>query len=385
MKKKVLIFAGYYIPSVKGGGPIQSIKNLVDNLSDTIDFYIIAADRDLGDKKPFGEIKLDKWTKVGRAQVFYTNPNTLTWRKTRNIITNISYDVIYLNSFFSYKSSIIPILLRKFKLIPSKPIVLAPRGQFSPGALGLKNKKKNIFLNLIKILGIYKNIIWHATAETEKKDIEINLGKNCNIIVANNLTANYKELNFNKDIYKEISELKVVFISRIHAKKNLKKAIKLLKNIKGNIEFNIYGPVEDENYWSECKKEIEELPFNIKAKYKGLLEHENVIKTFKSHHIFLFPTLGENFGHIISEALIGGCPVIISNQTPWNDLEEKKVGWDLQLNDEENFVKAIQYCVNLDNNEYQEMSKKAFEYGKNISNKANDISNTYKLFYLEEI
>jgi len=381
VKKKVLIFVGYYVPSVKGGGPIQSIKNLVDNLSDRIDFYVVAADRDLGDEKPFSGIKIDKWSEVGKAKVFYTNPATLTWRKTAKIINEVNYDVIYLNSLFSYKYSIIPILLRNIKMIASKSIVLAPRGQFSPGAFGLKNKKKSIFIKLSKIVGLYNSIIWHATADTEKRDIETIFGNNSNIIVANNLTANYKEVNFNKRIDKEIGELKVVFVSRIHAKKNLKKAIELLKSINGKIEFNIYGPLEDEYYWSECKKSIESLPENVKVVYRGIVDHDEIIKIFNSHHIFLFPTLGENFGHVISEAFIGGCPVIISDQTPWNKLEEKKVGWDLKLNDEESFIKAIQYCVNLDNREYQEISKKAFEYGKNMSNNTNDISNSYKLFY----
>ena len=33
MTPKVLVLSEHYIPSVKGGGPIQSIKNLVDNQS----------------------------------------------------------------------------------------------------------------------------------------------------------------------------------------------------------------------------------------------------------------------------------------------------------------------------------------------------------------
>jgi len=35
---------------------------------------------------------------------------------------------------------------------------------------------------------------------------------------------------------------------------------------------------------------------------------------------FIFPTLGENFGHVIIESLSAGCPVLCSDQTPWNDV-----------------------------------------------------------------
>lgn len=380
MKTKVLIMTGYYVPSIKGGGPIQSIKNLVDNLADKIDFYIVTSDRDLGDNKPFNNIQVDMWVKVGKANVFYTDLSKLTWKKIRNIINSIDYDVLYLNSFFSYKFSIVPVILKKIKKIPNKRIVLAPRGEFSPGALALKKLKKQVFISLSKIAGLYNDIVWHATTQSEKLDIEKIFGGNINIIVANNLTANYDDLVYDKKIGKNEGELKIVFISRIHPKKNLKKAIEFLKNIEGKIEFNIYGPLEDKKYWAECLEVINSLPSNIKVEYRGIAPHDKVIQIFKEHHIFLFPTLGENFGHVIVEALIGGCPVIISDQTPWRDLEQVHAGWDISLKDEKKFIDVIQYCVDLNNEEYRFLSKKAFEFGKRVANVKREVDSYCKLF-----
>lgn len=381
--KRVLIFAGYYIPSTKAGGPVQSIKNLVDILSDQINFYIVAADRDLGDDRPFDKIKIDEWLQVGNAKVFYTDISKLTWKKTFNIINSVKHDVMYLNSFFSYKFCAVPVLLSKINRITRKPIVLAPRGQFSSGALGLKSGKKKLYIKTTKALGFYKEITWHATADSEKQDIERVFSSEEKIIVANNLTANYKDLNHDKKIKKKKGELKIVFISRVHPKKNLKKAIQFLKEVNGKVEFNIYGPLEDKIYWSECKREIECLPENIRISYKGVLDHDNVMEIFKVHHVFLFPTLGENFGHVISEALIGGCPVIISDQTPWRELKKNKVGWDIKLTDEDGFVRVLQHCVNLGKDDYNAISRKAFEYGKKMSNKDRSVKNYYNLFELK--
>ncbi|MGN1401812.1 MAG: glycosyltransferase [Bacillus sp. (in: firmicutes)] len=380
MKKKVLIMAGYYVPSVKGGGPIQSIKNLVENLSDRLDFYIVAADRDLGDTKPFQDIKADEWVQVGKANVIYTDYSELNWRKTAQIINSINYDVIYLNSFFSYKDSIVPMLLSKTKRIRRKPIVLAPRGQFSPGALDLKSTKKKLFMKIMKALSFYKNVTWHATADSEKKDIEAVFDNTKKILVAKNLTSNYEKLIYKKNVVKNKGELKVVFVSRIHPKKNLKKAIELLKTVKGEIEFNIYGPLEDKLYWSKCESEIKKLPSNIRVAYKGIVNHDEVLEIFKAHHVFLFPTLGENFGHVISEALIGGCPVIISDQTPWRGLENNNVGWDIELYDENKFVNCLQFFVDLGGQDYIEMSKGAFNYGIKKSNSSQDVEDTVDLF-----
>ena len=53
---------------------------------------------------------------------------------------------------------------------------------------------------------------------------------------------------------------------------------------------------------------------------------KKVIETFSKYDVFLFPTKGENYGHVIFEALAGGCIPIISDQTPWNDIEQAGCG-----------------------------------------------------------
>lgn len=380
MKKKVLVLVRYYIPGFKAGGPIQSIKNMVDNLSNEIDFYILTSDRDSGDKQPYKGIETDKWIKMEKAYVYYTNINNINTTKMKEILASKDYDVLYLNSFFSYKFSILPVILKKFKKLPNKPLVVAPRGEFSEGALGIKGTKKKIYLSIIKLLGLYRNVTWHVTAENERKDIERVFGKEQKIKVANNLTEDYSRLDYTKEINKKVGELNLVFLSRISPKKNLKKAIKLLRNIQGDVKFTIYGALSDKEYWNECQQEIAKLPQNIVVNYEGVINHSNVLEMFKKSHIFFFPTLGENFGHVISEALIGGCPVIISDQTPWNNLEKQNVGWDIGLSNEDKFIEVLQHCVDMGDEDYQTMSRNAFEYGKKLSNKKEEVMRTYNLF-----
>src|SRR5699024_11033600 len=121
------------------------------------------------------------------------------------------------------------------------------------------------------------NLYWHATSEYEKQDILNNLDVNNIIYICSNFTANYENKIYNNKIEKEVGKLKLVFISRITPKKNIKYTIDVLKRInKGRIIFDIYGPIEDENYWKSCENEIEKLPSNIEVKYKGLLFHDDV-------------------------------------------------------------------------------------------------------------
>ena len=112
------------------------------------------------------------------------------------------------------------------------------------------------------------------------------------------------------------------------------------------------------------------MPSNITVNYKGSIEKDKVQKLFQEYHFMFMPTTGENFGHIIFEALNTGCPVIISDQTPWLNLTEKKAGWDIPLSEPRKYADAINAIINMDQQEYDIWSKNAFDNAlKYINNK----------------
>jgi glycosyltransferase involved in cell wall biosynthesis len=58
--------------------------------------------------------------------------------------------------------------------------------------------------------------------------------------------------------------------------------------------------------------------------------------------LFFLPTLGENFGHAIFEALSSGVPVLISDRTPWQNLASQSAGWSFPLHEPQAFVASIE-------------------------------------------
>ena len=69
--------------------------------------------------------------------------------------------------------------------------------------------------------------------------------------------------------------------------KNLTGALRILKNFNETINFNIYGPKEDQNYYDEVVFLINDLPKNINVNVIGPLEHEKIREAFDMHHLLL--------------------------------------------------------------------------------------------------
>ncbi len=310
-KIKVLCVADYYLPGYKAGGPIRTIANMSDALSKEVEFSIVTRDRDIGDDKQFDGVQVNEWQTVGSSSVYYADPKSFGAAAVERTFGN--HDVLYLNSFFSMRGSIGPYC--RFRKRAN--ILIAPRGEFSKGALALKPLKKTMFLGWVKFFGLYRNVQWHASSALEAEDIErIFPGSRHNIHLAiDPVISEAAETTARGPAKSE--ELKVVFISRISPKKNLDGLFRYLSHVRRAIILTIYGPIEDKVYWSRCQTMISKLPDHIRVIYLGVLKADDVSSKFAEHDLFAFPTHGENFGHVIFESLRVGTPVLLSDQTPW--------------------------------------------------------------------
>jgi glycosyltransferase involved in cell wall biosynthesis len=309
--------------------------------------------------------------------------------------------VLYLNTFFSRRFSMLPVLMRWLKLCRPLSLVLAPRGEFSLGALGLKPMRKRLYIGISGWLGLYWGLIWHASSEFEAADIRRQFPKTRQVGVAEVICGAHTHAGktWPSDVVtasdlahisplpkgrraKTPGALRVVFVARCSRMKNLSGALRMLSGISGDVSFDIYGPAEDLEYWDECQCLIAALPPNIRVRYEGALEHKEIGRVFAEHDLFLLPTLGENFGHVISEALALGCPVLISDRTPWRNLQAEGVGWDIPLGDTERFRSVLQQCVDGDNEWFTALSSRAQSYAVKRACDPVTIESNRKLFKL---
>jgi glycosyltransferase involved in cell wall biosynthesis len=378
----VLTCTKFFIPGYKGGGPIRALKHLAKHLEEDVFFKFITLNHDDGEE-PYSNITSNQWNKLNGFNIFYINKKKRALNNLYNLIRNENYNVLYLNSFFDPFFTIIPLFIFVFfRKNKNNKLILAPRGEFSPGALSIKSFKKRAYITIFKALKLHKRVIWHASFAEDKNHIIEQMGEEIDVHIAADLP---QKINDHKLSVlrpnKFAGEILIIFVSRISRKKNLEYALKILKKIKGNVKFDIFGPKEDVRYWKTCENIIKTLPHNINVKYKGDLLPNDVIETFSKFHLFFFPTKGENFGYVILEALMGGCPVIISDQTPWKDFERKGIGADIPLESEEYFQTKLQEFVNMNSDEFQSYSNNAFEYSKEYCNNEKIIAQSRELFF----
>lgn len=95
-----------------------------------------------------------------------------------------------------------------------------------------------------------------------------------------------------------------------------------------------------------------------------MVDSKKVIETFSKYDVFLFPTKGENYGHVIFEALAGGCIPIISDQTPWNDIEQAGCGKVISLSNQRRYIETLQNMASLDHGSIIEIKRIAHQYAR---------------------
>jgi glycosyltransferase involved in cell wall biosynthesis len=410
---RVLIAASHYLPGYKAGGPIRSLANIVARLGSEFDFHIVARDRDLGDRVAYANIRPNEWQPVGAASVRYLPPSPIAPLNVLRAIRDSQPSVLYFNSFFDTQFCLAPLALMRLARSACLPIIIAPRGQFAAGALRFKAAKKYAYLRAFKSLRLTNHIIWQSTSEGECDDIRRAVGNDARIVVAPNLTS-FSHCRIDeggwgssaanapghwgvaepppqapsrdhigvKNRSKQSGELNLVFFSRVSPKKNLSAAIQSLHGVSGKVTLDILGPVEDADYDRDCRRQAAALPPNIAVHWRGPVQPDRVAVTLSKYDALLLPTFGENFGHAIIESLAAGCPVVISDRTPWRDLQTKGVGWDLPLSAPQAFTQTLTMLCGMDERTISPLRAQASQFAASIGSATDHVEAHRQMFQL---
>ena len=332
--RPIILVLFHYFGGEGTTGPTQSILNMISALSGRYRFRVIA--EALPGEEP------DRWADYEGVERLPLATTRFGVPGLRKAIRETPHDLLLASSFFDPRFTIFPLMLRKLGLIRRGPMLVSPRGEFSSGALTFSQGRKKAYIATARAIDLLDGVALQATSPAEADAIRSRLpffsGKVC-------LVPNIRTLPPLPPHQTRApgEPLRIAFLSRIDKMKNLHFALEVLAAADVPVKFNIFGPVHStgEEYWRFCQSRFAALPNRVDVVHHGAVPPAKVVSTLARQDLFFLPTLGENFGHAIVDALLAGTPVLLSDRTPWRGFAAKGAGWDLPLEDKAAFIAAI--------------------------------------------
>lgn len=336
----------------KDGGPSRSTPILAKGLSSVgVDTTLMTLTTDDMNTHLLDGTTVDI-VKVGRD---YNSSNL------EKLLIEGKYDLIHAQNLWNPFYHTMAKIARKHGI----PYIMTPRGCLEPWAYKgqgfIRNMKKKLAMLLYQKNDLQKANCILATANMEANNLR-ELGISAPIAVIPN-GIDVSEYKCRSLADKDHVKKQIVFLSRIHQKKGIEFLINAWYKLKDKYsDWNIViaGNGED-TYIQQLKNLISSKKLQDSIKIIPPVFGDAKHKLYCESSLFVLPTYSENFGMVIAEAMSCGVPVITTNGTPWQELNEKRLGWciDLSL---DNLVSALSTAIELGQDSLFEMGQRCSQH-----------------------
>ena len=201
------------------------------------------------------------------------------------------------------------------------PLVISPRGMFSPEALAYSRWRKRLFWVLLQRSSVMSAKCLHATSEKESADIRAQGVRAPVCIIPNGIDVLSAPASG-----KPQTERVLLFLGRLHPVKRVENLLRSWLAVKDRFpgwRLEIAGPSEP-SYVAMLKKLANGAE---RTTFSGPLFGEAKQAAYRRASLYVLPSASENFGITIAESLAAGTPVITTRGTPWSALADEKAGW----------------------------------------------------------
>ena len=319
---KICIISEHFSPSY--GGQYTSVKGVID----------------------ICKLKKIKCTVIHSKSKLYFD-------KKKLIKTFLNSDFVHI--FGGWTVFYIKLNLLAIKL--KKKIIIHPMGFYEPWSLSQKRLKKMLAWNFYQKKLLLNADLIHCASKNEEENLK-KLNKSFKTVI---LPFGISSKQIRKKISNKINK-KCLFLSRLHKKKGLDILIKAWNEVDNNnwhLDIIGYG---NEKYYKN-------LLFPKKNSVRFLKPISNTKKKLKildNYDFLVLPSLNENFGIVILEALARGLPVLTTNETPWNNIQKNNAGWIINYSLIE--LKLVLFQIfHSKNSELIKKKRNALKVAKNFS------------------
>lgn len=226
-------------------------------------------------------------------------------------------------------------------------------------------------INYDKLKKIKKQIAWWlygkndtqnasciiTTSEQEKEAVR-KMGITAPIaIIPNGIETTAFPDNISHEVHKKKT---ILFLSRVNPIKGIEYLLDAWKAIpeseRQNWQIHIAGNSDPKDYVKELEEKAAGLGITDSVKFVGPITGADKLEKYQNCDLFVLPTLNENFGNVVAEAMMCELPVITTKNAPWKVLEDYKCGWWIDLS-VENLVNALVEAMSLNDEERWNLGK----------------------------
>lgn len=300
---------------VKSGGPALSTYLTLKGLKlDGVDTSLIMPPLSDG-----GKLIADFDT------IYYTNPVIFKrFGYVRDIRQTLRHaglpDMYHVQGLWQYMGHAVAKYARRM----NRPYMMTLRGMLYPQALKQSSFVKRGSLWLYQRTDLEKAACVQATCMEELEYFRAMGFRNPVAVIPNPIET---DGIIDKPIERQ-SVHRFGYLGRLHVRKRVERLIYAFAHVcktDKDAELIIIGG-GDPDYETFLKTEA--LRLGLKnVKFLGFLTGDDKDRAIRSLSYLVVPSDFENFGNIVTEALVRGVPVIASKGTPWEILEKNGCGW----------------------------------------------------------
>ncbi len=206
--------------------------------------------------------------------------------------------------------------------------IITPHGMLGKGALQFSRHAKQIFWRFAGRRAMSEATCVQATSRAECDDVRAMGIRQPVAIIPNGIDMPPFDVVAAGKQHRDPNRRTLLHLGRLHPKKGIDRLIDAWARLEPRHpewSLRIVGPSEN-GHGEALAAQAARLGVS-RVELVGPLFGRDKEKAYRDADIFVLPTLDENFGMVVAEALANGTPVVCTKGAPWVGLETNGCGW----------------------------------------------------------
>lgn len=328
----------HVIPAVAQcyGGPSSAIAPMCQALAALgVETLIVTTDADGPARLPVRIGEVTSWQ--GAPTLFFKKDFTESFKYSHGLSGWLrrhvrDFDLVHIHAVLSHAPLASAAACRRATV----PYIVRPLGTIAPWSLGRKTFRKRLLLAVSAGRMLREAAALHYTTEQEKHEVEQTLGLTRGVVIplgidpqclAKPLVPAFER---GRDRY-------VLLLSRLHPKKNIEAVINALVGVheRGADWRLVIAGKGDDGYVRSLERLVHDRGAAEYVSFAGWVDGDTKRNLIGRASLFALPSLHENFGVSLVEAMAAGVPALVSRQVHLaGAIEAARAGWIVDSDDE---------------------------------------------------